>query len=113
MGDRTPFFRSKRDPTTYHNQNSRLIGTAMQNKFGNMQGVVNNDGFATLGYLANRSDAQYKPATKSEFLKGYDLDNLLGTDGTALEEGDVIECVDGDLLVTYSIDRGFDIVETT
>lgn len=55
----------------------------------------------TLEYLAEMRDGyKWRQATKAEFLKLHDLDELLGVDGDSLDEEDIIACVDGEVKAT-------------
>lgn len=52
----------------------------------------------SLQYLAEmRDDYEWRQATKQEFLELHDIHELLGCDGDALEVGDIIACIDGDI----------------
>lgn len=66
--------------------------------------VKNSKGDVTLAYIAvNRQDDLWQVATKEEFLKGYNYDEITSYHtGITLERDDIIYCDDG-FIMGYEI----------
>lgn len=63
-----------------------------------MAAVINDSKESTVAYLAESkgwSDENWRKATKEEFLAFYNYDDLVGSEGNALDVGDKILCIDG------------------